>query len=376
MMNMIIATLVALASITLSPMLQAQLSPPPDGGYPGFNTAEGDDALYSLTSGYYDTAIGNDALYNNTEGYGNTASGQAALGNNTTGFRNTATGWDALLNNTTGNNNTATGQAALYGNTTGERNTATGLAALSSNTTGERNTATGRGALASNDAGAYNTADGHDALFDDTGSFNTALGFNAGISHATGDNNIYVGHIGTANEANTIRIGTQSTITDEAGVVHAAHRATYIAGIMGKTVPRSTPVFVNADGLLGTVTSSARFKDDIKPMARASEAILALRPVTFCYKKAIDPDHTPQFGLVAEDVANVDPDLVLRDSDGKPYTVRYDAVNAMLLNEFLKEHRKVEQLQKQVAGLAAGLQKVSAQIQTKDSGFRTVVNEQ
>jgi trimeric autotransporter adhesin len=362
-MKNIIATLLVVVCFALPATLWAQLSPPPDGGYPGFNTAEGDDALYSLTTGYYDTAIGNDALYSNTEGYGNTAIGQAALGNNTTGLVNTANGWDALLSNTTGSANTATGQAALYSNMSADRNTADGYFALSTNTTGYRNTATGRGALLSNETGNYNTADGHDALFDNTGSFNTALGFNAGISHATGDNNIYVGQAGVPNEANTIRIGTPSTVTDEAGVVHAAHRSTYMAGIMGKTVPRSTPVFVNADGLLGTVTSSARFKDEIKPMDKASEAILALKPVTFRYKTNIDPDRTPQFGLVAEDVACVNPDLVVRDPTGQPYTVRYEAVNAMLLNEFLKEHATVQELKHQVAELRATVKQQSADIQ-------------
>jgi Chaperone of endosialidase len=129
---------------------------------------------------------------------------------------------------------------------------------------------------------------------------------------------------------------------------------------------------VNAAGQLGTAPSSARFKDDIKPMDKASEAILALKPVTFHYKQEIGSDCTPQFGLVAEDVAKVNPDLIVRDKNGEVYTVRYDAVNAMLLNEFLKEHREVQELKKQVATLTAGLQKIGAQIELRESAPQTV----
>jgi hypothetical protein len=175
-----------------------------------------------------------------------------------------------------------------------------------------------------------------------------------------------------AAEANTIRIGTVGTQT-----------AIYVAGIMGKTVPMSTPVFVNADGKLGTTPSSARFKDQIKPMGDASEAILALKPVTFRYKREIDPDRTAQFGLVAEEVEKVNPDLVARDAEGKVYTVRYEAVNAMLLNEFLKEHRTVQELKtavaqqkKQIEALTAALQKLSAQLELSKAAPQTVLNNQ
>jgi len=173
-----------------------------------------------------------------------------------------------------------------------------------------------------------------------------------------------------AGESNTIRIGDESVQT-----------ATYIAGISGRTASGGAAVFVNSNGKLGTSTSSARFKEEIKPMGEASEAILALKPVTFRYKPEIDPKGIPQFGLVAEEVEKVNPDLVARDKEGKPYSVRYDQVNAMLLNEFLKEHRKNEEQQatiarqqKQIEALAAGLQKVSAQLEVIRPAPQTALN--
>ena len=184
--------------------------------------------------------------------------------------------------------------------------------------------------LDSNTTGFQNTAHGFHALFSNaTGSDNIALGYNAGFNLTTGDNNIDIGNAGVAGEANTIRIGTQGTQT-----------RTFVAGISGAGVSGSA-VKVNAAGQLGTAPSSERFKDAIKPMDKASEAILALKPVSFRYKKEIDPDGTAQFGLLAEDVAKVNPALVDRRPDGKLYSVRYDEVNAMLLNEFLKEHKSV-----------------------------------
>jgi hypothetical protein len=434
-----------LACFGVLPRAQAQLSPTPDGGYPGENTAEGDGALFSLTGGidntavgfhalnmntygFYNTAIGGNALAFDTTGFSNTAIGAYALEFNTTGNGNTATGVQALLTNTLGNDNTATGVNALFFNTTGNSNTATGVNALSYNNTGHHNTATGFGALeystlgndntatgvnaiAFNTTGSFNTANGRNALFinstgssnvadgfqalyantagnfntadgyfalnqNTSGSSNIALGNGAGGNLTTGDNNIDIGNSGVGGESRTIRIGTTGI-----------HTATYIAGIIGKTLPTSVPVFITTNGQLGTSTSSARFKDNIKPMDKASEAILALKPVTFRYKKELDRDGIPQFGLVAEDVEKVNPDLVMRDADGKVYTVRYDAVNAMLLNEFLKEHRKVEQLkndfeskiaqqQKQIEALTAGLQKVSAQVEMSRSAPQVVNNNQ
>jgi len=396
-----------LAAFALSPTAQAQLSPPPDGGYAGDNTAEGTDALFSLTTGTENTAIGFDALYSNTTGDSNTATGSialstnttgvrntadgfAALNSNTTGERNTATGRAALTFNTTGNNNTADGHDALFSNTTAIRNTATGSFALFSNTTGPNNTALGYFALFSNTTGNSNTASGYDALLNNTtGIGNIALGNFAGSNLTTGDNNIDVGNVGIAGESNTIRIGTVGTQT-----------ATYMAGIVGKTAPMGTPVFINANGQLGTTPSSARFKDEIRRMDKASEAILALKPVTFHYKKEFDPEGIPQFGLVAEEVEKINPALITRDPEGKPYTVRYEAINAMLLNEFLKEHRKVEQQeasitqqrqdfeaaiaqqQKEIKTLAvtvkeqaSQIQKVSAQLEMSKPAPQTVLND-
>jgi hypothetical protein len=338
------------------------------------NTALGEDALLNNTSGSVNTAIGFQTLNQNTTGTGNTATGIDALYSNTTGGGNTAAGIYALFSNTTGFNNTANGHTALYSNTTGHSNTANGVFALIINTTGEDNTATGFSALYSNTTGRNNTANGYNAMHNNTsGSFNVALGDHAGFNLTTGSNNIDIGSRGVAGEASTIRIGKTQT-------------ATYIAGISGATVPTGVAVIVDAAGHLGTTASSARFKEAIKPMDKVSEAVLALRPVTFHYKHELDPEGILQFGLVAEDVEKVDPDLVARDADGKPYTVRYDAVNAMLLNEFLKEHRKVEEQQatiiqlksadakqeatiarqqKQIEALTTGLQKVSDQLATE-----------
>ena len=365
--------LLALAVALFAPSrtAQAQLpSPSPDGGYPNGNTAEGDGALSSVTTGFSNTANGFSALFSNTTGVENTANGFEALYSNTTGSDNTANGTRALYSNT-GANNTANGASALFFNTTGGRNTANGSAALYSNTggsdntangffallftTGSENTANGSAALQSNTTGSDNTANGVDALFfNTTGSSNIALGVSAGQNLTTGNNNIDIGNPGVAAEANTIRIGTVGTQTK-----------TFIAGISGATVPTGVAVVVDSTGHLGTTTSSARFKDAIKPMDKASEAILALKPVSFRYKKELDPDGIPQFGLVAEEVEKVNPDLVARDDQGKPYTVRYEAVNAMLLNEFIKARCQIESQQKQIDALTAGLQKVSAQIELK-----------
>src|ERR1700757_4814063 len=378
-----------LAALTLSPTAQAQLSPPPDGGYAGDNTAEGTDALFSLTTGTENTATGFDALFSNTTGDSNTATGSIALSSNTTGVRNTANGFATLNSNTTGERNTATGRAALTFNTTGNNNTADGHDALFSNTTAIRNTATGSFALFSNTTGPNNTALGYFALFSNTtgnsnmasgydalvnnttGIGNIALGNFAGANLTTGDNNIDIGSLGVAAEANTIRIGTQGTQT-----------ATYIAGINGAAVT-GRPIFVNNNGQLGVPPSSRRFKQDVKPMDTAGEPILGLKPVTFHYKKELDPEGIPQFGLVAEDVEKVNPDLVVRDKEGKPYTVRYDAVNAMLLNEFLKEHQKVQKLEaafaainKRLSEQDAKIDKVNARIEVSKPAPQLVSNNQ
>jgi trimeric autotransporter adhesin len=434
---------------TLSPVARAVV-PPPDGGYPGFNTAEGQKTLFSLTTGQgntgvgwftleslttgnFNTAIGVaalllntgnqntatgagallsnttggqntangfqallsnttgvdntatgfQALFSNTTGSDNTAHGAFALSSDTTGIANTAMGYFALYSNTTGNSNTAVGfnvlrfstaegntafgAQALTNNTTGDENTANGDTALHSNATGSNNTATGGNALSNNTTGGANTANGFQALLNNanggnntaigggalfhntTGSVNVAVGDFAGGNLTTGDANIDILNPGVAAESNTIRIGVTQT-------------RTFIAGIFGTNVSGST-VVVNSAGQLGVAASSRRFKREIKPMERASEAILALRPVTFRYKQEFDPEGIAQFGLVAEEVEKVNSDLVARDETGKVYTVRYEAVNAMLLNEFLKEHRKVQDLEKGMAAITAQLKEQAAQIQ-------------
>jgi len=310
----------------------------------------------------------------NTNGDRNTANGTFALLNNTTGNSNTAEGWRALFHNTTG------GRETLLSNTTGFENTATGSVALENNIIGNDNTATGFAALNSNTTGALNTANGTGALVNSNGDLNIALGFGAGVNLTTGDNNIDIGNLGVAAEANIIRIGTEVAVTDPFGVIHPAHTATYIAGISDADAIGGEAVFVTSAGKLGTISvpSSARFKDEIRPMNKASEAILALNPVAFRYKMELDPKGVPQFGLVAEEVEKVAPDLVRRDRDGKLQAVRYDAVNAMLLDDFLKAHRKIHdqqemiaRQQKQIDALTAGLQKVSAQLELSKFARRT-----
>ena len=256
--------------------------------------------------------------------------------------------------------NTATGDYALFNLTTGTRNTAIGFQALNSDTTGGKNTAIGFLALQQNNT---------------TGSNNIALGYAAGIFTA-GDNNINIGNLGTE-ESDTIRIGTVA-----ARGIREFHRNTYIAGISGVTIAGGVPVIIDADGHLGSTTSSERFKDEIKPMDKASEAILALNPVTFHYKKELDPDGIPQFGLVAEQVQKVNPDLVARDAEGKVYTVRYEAVNAMLLNEFLKEHkafieeqRKVQEQEKTIAELKSGVTALAATVKEQAAQIQKVSDQ-
>jgi hypothetical protein len=464
--------LVALACFGLSPMAQALLPPPPpDGGYPNGNTAEGTRALFNLTTGGNNTAVGFEALFIDTTGSFNTANGFSALHDNN-GSSNTAVGNNALRDNQTGSQNTATGTAALRGNTTGSSNTANGFQALLSNTTGSSNTANGFQALLSNTTESFNTATGFQALFSNTGdgghnnvatgyqalysnrtggfntaqgdqalasnragSFHTAIGFRALASNTFGDantgantavgsaallsntngggntaigesalvnhitghqnivlgyaagqnltrggHNIYISNPGDPAEDHTIRIGNVVPWTDIYGFGHLAHTATYIAGISGTAVVGNS-VVVDGNGQVGTVASAARFKKEIRAMDKGSEAILALKPVSFQYKS--DSKGTPQFGLIAEEVAKVNPDLVVRDRKGEIYSVRYDAVNAMLLNEFLKEHRTVQEQQKEINALKAELkeqraliQKVNDKVELDKPARQTVLNNQ
>jgi hypothetical protein len=410
--NIILTTILfALGSFALPQRTQA-VSPAPDGGYAGGNTAEGTNALLSRSTGTYNTAIGifsllsvtdssfctgvgAGALLANTSGR-NTATGAGALLSNIAGTNNTANGTFALFSSTAGNDNTAIGDEALLvannadgntavgsfalgantsgslntvigaaaaiTNTSGSSNTAVGLNSLFSNVSSDNNTAIGRGALGSSTDG-HNTAVGFQALVaKTTGTDNVALGINAGSNLTSGSNNIYLGSLGVATEDNTIRIG-------EAGVQTSA----FIRGIRGATIgANALPVLIDGTGQLGTISSSRRYKKDIKAMEQASKAILSLKPVTFHYKS--DTKDTPQFGLIAEEVAEVNPDLVVRDENGEIYTVRYDQVNAMLLNEFLKEHKTVQEqgatiaeLKKDfratVAQLTARLEEQAAQIQ-------------
>ena len=400
------------------------LAPPPHGGYCNFTTAEGTSALFHLNDGLGNTALGWFSLFNNTtasfntgvgagtlmgnnadqntavgagalltntEGSNNVAVGSQALFSNTLGHDNTAVGSEALFHNIgdqvqeLGSSNSALGHQALFGNTIGHHNTGVGDGALSTNEQGVRNTAIGANALAQgsgnqntaigdealvlNASGSDNTAIGQAALANNpTGSQNIALGRGAGANLSTGDNNIDIGNFGVNGDANTIRVGDDT------------HMRTFIAGIRAVPVT-GTGVVVASDGQLGVAPSTQQFKDDIKPMDKASEAILALKPVTFHYKKEVDPHGIPQFGLVAEEVEKVNPDLVACDRKGKPYTVRYDAVNAMLLNEFLKEHKKTEKLEATVASLiatvkeqAAQIQKVSAQLEASKTAPQVVNN--
>ena len=416
-----------LGCFALSPTAQA-VNPPPDGAYPGGNTAEGQDGLLSLTTGTYNTAIGFLSLKSNTAGNFNTALGAGTLLFNTAD-QNTATGAGALLNNTRGSFNTADGEAALFFNTTGARNTAVGVSALQSNTTGNFNTANGASAFFSNTTGSNNTAVGRIALNrNTTGTDNTALGVDALFSNTTANSNTAIGRAalsnnttGTDNTATGIAaltsnttgiantaLGSDSLFDNTTGSGNVAlgdssgqnvttagnviciganvagadvSNSCYIGSIFGQSSSGGTAVFINSDGKLGTTNSSRRFKQEIKPMDHASEAILALKPVTFQYKS--DTTNVSQFGLIAEEVAEVNPDLVVRDKTGEIYTVRYDAVNAMLLNEFLKEHRKVEQLkkdfesklaaqEKQIKSLTSGLEKVNAQLEASKPTPRLV----
>lgn len=363
------------------------VNPPPDGAYPNFTTAEGLRALQSLTTGVANTAAGWYSLFSNTDGsyntaFGagtllfnvgdrsseqgiqNTAIGAAALLLNSTGALNTAVGASALVNDVAGGGNTAVGAQALLNNTSGDNlsgaNTAVGAYALYTNTTSGANTGIGYAALASVVDQGANTAVGDLAGYHISGGGNIAMGFRAGYNLSSGNSNICIGNDlrGVAGESNTIRIG--SNLPADTGA-----SACYIGGIFNQAIDPGTAVQVAVDsgGKLGVITSARRFKRDIEAIDDASEAILALKPVTFHYKS--DAKNTPCFGLIAEEVADVNPDLVVSDKDGKPYTVRYEQVNAMLLNEFLKEHRKVEKLEATVAELSSKLERVAARIENE-----------
>jgi uncharacterized coiled-coil protein SlyX len=335
----------------------------------GPNVAVGQQALESNTLASANTAVGYQALQSFTVGPVGfeelglcTAVGFQALANATGGFANSAFGYQALVNNTTGNRNTANGEQALFSNTIGVSNTANGGGALLSNTTGSNNTANGFTALRENTSGIDNTAVGHDALpFNTTGNNNTALGTFAGGNVTTASNVICIG-------ANVLGADLSNSC--------------FIGNIRGVTtaIADAIPVVIDSVGQLGTMSSSRRFKEEIKPMDQTSEAILALKPVTFHYKS--DSSGTPQFGLIAEEVAEVNPDLVVRDENGEIYTVRYDAVNAMLLNEFLKEHKRVQaqqvtisELKSTVAQQQKGMEALTAQLNEQAAALQKVSDQ-
>jgi hypothetical protein len=471
------------------------VSPPPDGAYPGGNTAEGQSALFSNITGTYNTAVGLLSLKSNTEGnfntaigagtlllsaagnntavgaaalllntdgsdntgigtfalLNNTASGNTAIGsgtlvNNTTGGTvgniqgndvgpNVAVGWQALENNTVASANTAVGYQALHSfstgpvgveqlgactavgfkalgnatggvgnnafgyqallnNTSGDSNIAIGPSALFNNTIGKWNIATGGGALIANVTGDSNTAIGQQVMQSNvSGSNNTALGFQALVSNTNGSHNIALG------DGTGVNVMTADRVICIGAVGEDASNSCYIGQIFDSVCAGGSAVFINANNKLGTITSSKRFKDEIKPMEQASETLFALKPVTFRYKKEIDPTRISQFGLVAEEVEKVNPDLVVRDKEGKAYSVRYEQANAMLLNEFLKEHKKVQKLEaaiaqqrrdfevtvselkKEIANVVARsrgqdekIQKVSAQVEVNRAAARRVAN--
>ena len=365
--NVIFAAVLS-ALVCFSLLLKAQAAP--DLALPGFNTADGDHALFSVTAGVANSAFGWYALSANTDGSFNTAVGAGALDLNN-GSSNTAVGAAALLLNSTGSNNTAVGTGTLVNNTT-DRNTAVGANALNADNSGTDNCAVGFEALTSDTTGGANTAVGRGALDQNvTGNFNTAIGKDAGAL-ATGSGNVYIGHLiaGVAGENNH----------------------TYIRNIKDTSVSGAGTDFVTIDlttGLLGHATSSRRYKEDIRPMDKTSEVIYQLQPVTFHYKKEIDRTQSPAFGLIAEEVAKVNPNLIACNSQGQPESVHYEMVNAMLLNEFLKEHKKVQDLEATVAqqqkGMevltaklkeqAAQIQKVSAQLEVNKTAPRTVANK-
>jgi hypothetical protein len=359
------------------------------------NQAFGYQALFSNTTGQNNVAIGFRALFANTTGFGNTASGYTALTSNTTGSNNTANGWDALefntigqnntadgfqalYSNTEGNNNTANGVNALYSNTTGSNNTASGIYALGLNKDGTNNTANGYAALLNNVGGGNNTANGFQALFNNTtgfqntadgvnalysntsgfgntangifalannitGSNNIGIGYGAGGNLTTGNSNIAIGNFGIAAESGAIRIGTIGT-----------HTSAYISGISGVTVSGGVGVFINGNGQLGTLTSSRRFKSGIKDMGNVSDKLMQLRPVTFRYKDTAEKGpHSLQYGLIAEEVAKVYPELVQYDKSGKPFTIYYHLLTPMLLNELQKVHRQNEAQKAEITAIRA-----------------------
>ena len=368
-------TALALACFALSPAARAACQ---EGCLTNFNTVLGDDALLN-NSGGLNTAIGAGTLGSNTNGGSNTAIGSLALIRNTTGSANTATGSNALLNNTTGNSNTAIGVFALLHNTTGSFNTANGVDALDLNITGSFNTAIGFDALVSNTIGVQNSATGYQALYFNTGGFNTANGVFALFNNTTGNSNTAYGvnalFHSTSGSGNTaVGAGAGNAVTTASNVIAIGTEGDNVDAscFIGNVYSNNQPVVgndpdyvtVTSAGRLGRGNiSSRRYKHDIKPMAKTSEALFGLKPASFRYNKEYDATQTLAFGLIAEEVAEVYPDLVGRNARGQPESVRYDQINAMLLNEFLKEHRTVQELKREIAGLSAKIKEQDSRIE-------------
>jgi Chaperone of endosialidase len=358
----------------LLPRAQAVV-PPPDGGYPGGNTAEGQAALLSLTTGGFNTAVGFLSLRSNTTGSFNTATGAGTLLANTADS-NTATGTGALFSNTTGSNNTANGAFALFSNTEGSSNTATGDQALFLNTSGAANSAFGIGALARNTTGLQNTANGTSALSNNAeGANNTAVGRAALVSNVTGHDNTGLGHLAGQSITGSGNVCIGASVNGVGG----ANDSTWIRNV--NTLTQNFSAGVNdyvtvrlSDGRLGhtAVVSSQRYKQDIKPLATTSEALYALKPVSFRLKKEFDPARALGFGLIAEEVEKVHPALVYRNDKGQVESVRYEMVNAMLLNEFLKEHREVAELKSTVAEQRKGMDAMAAQLKEQAAQIQKV----
>jgi hypothetical protein len=384
------------------------VNPPPDGCYPNFTTAEGCNALKFLTSGVGNTGLGAFALYLGSDGGSNTGVGAAALALNTADS-NTAVGATALLLNTTGDTNTAIGRNALTNNQIGSDNNALGAFALFNNDSsgsgsanfnnafgrnallnnvdGNENDAFGDDAMEENTMGSQNTAMGDDALDGNTtGSGNTAVGKEAGNSIIDGNDNVVLGHnagIGLTHASRNIAIGAEVS-----GPFADFDDTCFIGSIFGQIVsdPGSqTAVFVDQFNVVGVFNSSRQYKHDIQPMDKASETLCRLKPVTFKFNS--DWKGTTQYGLIAEEVAEVDPQLVSR-RDGEIMSVHYEQINSMLLNEFLKEHKKVEEQQASISQLkremqtmlaqlkeqSAQIQKVNAQLKMSEPAAKVVVN--
>ena len=428
--RILMVILPVLACFALAPQARA-FGACVDGCFSNFNTAQGEDAFNLLTGGLGNTGVGWRALFSVGDGSFNAGVGAGALVLNTSSnntavgavagllnmgaLNNTAVGAGALEFNEAGNNNTSVGALALINNTvddntavgtlaltdnvagvtntavgvfaaqhtTAQFNTALGGFALQANTAGTDNTAVGAGALESGDGGSDNTVVGFLAGNSIAGNSYTCLGHNAGSTAAAGEAGIYIGaevQPGTPGEFEFIRIGNYTAFTFPYD--------TFIAGIYNRPAgPAPLAVTCGSDGKLSANASSRRFKHDIKPIGKASEGVLALKPVSFVYNN--DDTNLTWFGLIAEDVAQVNPDLIVRDKEGKPFGVRYDAVNALLLNEFLKEHKKVEEQQVSISQLksemqtmvaqlkeqAAQIQKVSAQLEVSKPATKVVVNK-